>query len=160
MHRIKYTKLTPDQILGKLTAAANGPTSASSFADVFAGTSLKIVLDNGPALSYRFADSRKLSLTEGTAAAVQAGYGALTLPPPPARWDTIANADSSILRQFRGGRQSGFKDRIAAGYGKLLAQQYEIGSLREKRASGERVDAHFGDGTGKLAHRGGQPGGV
>src|SRR5687767_2855908 len=79
MHRIKYAKLTPDQILGKLTAAANGPASASPLADVFAGKSLKIVLDNGPALSYRFADSRKLSFTEGTAAAVQAGYGALTL---------------------------------------------------------------------------------
>jgi len=78
MHRIKYTKLTPEQILGKL-ASANGPTSASPMSDAFAGRSLKIVLDNGPTLSYRFTDSRRLSLAEGDAAAVQAGYGALTL---------------------------------------------------------------------------------
>jgi hypothetical protein len=95
MHRIKYTQLTPDQILGKLTASANGPTSASPLADVFAGKSLKIVLDNGPALSYRFADSRKLSVTEGTAAAVQAGYGALTL-------DRIAIFSHMIPKTQRG----------------------------------------------------------
>ena len=46
MHRIKYAKLTPEQILGKLATAANGPTSASPLSDVFAGKSLKIVLDN------------------------------------------------------------------------------------------------------------------
>jgi hypothetical protein len=79
MHRIQYTKLTPEQILGKLPPAANGPTSASPLADVFAGNSLRIVLDNGPVLGYRFADGRRLSLTEGDAAPVQAGYGALTL---------------------------------------------------------------------------------
>ncbi|HZJ32618.1 MAG TPA: MoaF N-terminal domain-containing protein [Vicinamibacterales bacterium] len=79
MHRIKYTKLTSEQILGKLATAANGPTSASPLSDVFAGKSLKIVLDNGPTLSYRFTDSKRLSLTEGDAVAVQAGYGALTL---------------------------------------------------------------------------------
>jgi hypothetical protein len=79
MHRIKYTKLTPEQILGKLAPAANGPASASPVADVFAGKSLKIVLDNGPVLNYRFTDRSRLSLTEGTGAAVQAGYGALTL---------------------------------------------------------------------------------
>ena len=39
----------------------------------------EIVLDNGPALGYRFADRNRLSLAEGDAAAVQAGYGALTL---------------------------------------------------------------------------------
>ena len=78
MHRIKYTKLTPEQILGKLNAN-KGPTSASPLSDVFAGKSLKIVLDNGPALSYRFTDRTRLSLTEGTGAAVQAAYGALTL---------------------------------------------------------------------------------
>src|SRR5688572_5494867 len=79
MHRIKYTKLTPEQILGKLAPATNGPASASPLADVFAGKSLRIVLDNGPVLSYRFADRKRLSLAEGDAAAVQAGYGALTL---------------------------------------------------------------------------------
>ena len=75
MHRIKYTQLTPEQILGKL-AAASGPTSVSPLSDVFAGKSLKIVLDNGPTLSYRFTDSKRLSVAEGTAAAVPAGYGA------------------------------------------------------------------------------------
>jgi hypothetical protein len=33
MHRIKYTKLTPDQIVSKL-AAADGPASASPLSDV------------------------------------------------------------------------------------------------------------------------------
>jgi hypothetical protein len=80
MHRIKYTKLTPEQILGKLAAAADGPTSASPLSDALAGQSLRIVLDgDGPTLSYRFADRNRLSLEEGNAAAVQAGYGALTI---------------------------------------------------------------------------------
>ena len=79
MHRIKYTKLTPEQILSKLSPAANGPTSVSPLSDVFAGKSLKIVLDNGPTLTYRFADRTRLSVSEGDAAVVQAGYGALTL---------------------------------------------------------------------------------
>ena len=42
MHRIKYTKLTPEQILGKLAPATNGPTSESALSDVFAGKSLKM----------------------------------------------------------------------------------------------------------------------
>ena len=79
MHRIKYTKLTPEQIGSRLSAAANGPASASPLSEVFAGKSLKIVLDNGPVLTYRFTDRSRLSLAEGDAAAVQAGYGALTL---------------------------------------------------------------------------------
>ena len=79
MHRIKYTKLTPEQISSKLSAAVNGPTSASPLSEVFAGKSLKVVLDNGPALSYRFNGNNRLSFAEGDAGAVQAGYGALTL---------------------------------------------------------------------------------
>jgi MoaF N-terminal domain/MoaF C-terminal domain len=78
MHRIKYTKLTPEQIGAKL-AAVNGPASVSAFSNAFAGTSLKIVLDNGPVLSYRFTGNNRLSLTEGDAAPVQADYGTLTL---------------------------------------------------------------------------------
>jgi hypothetical protein len=46
---------------------------------VFAGKSLKVVLDNGPVLSYRFSGNNRLSVADGDAAAVQAGYGALTL---------------------------------------------------------------------------------
>jgi len=79
MHRIKYTRLTPEQIGSRLTGAANGPTSASPLSDVFAGKSLKIVLDGGPALNYRFTDRTRLSVAEGEGAAVQAGYGALTI---------------------------------------------------------------------------------
>ena len=78
MHRIKYTKLTPEQIAGKL-AAVNGPTSASPLSDALAGKTLRIVLDGAPALTYRFADRTRLSVTEGDGAAVQAGYGALAL---------------------------------------------------------------------------------
>jgi hypothetical protein len=78
MHRIKYTKLAPEQILSKLSAA-NGPVSASPLSDVLAGKSLSIVLDNGPALQYTFTSANRLTVAEGDAAAVQAGYGALTL---------------------------------------------------------------------------------
>ena len=94
MHRIKYTKLTPEQILGKLSAV-NGPTSASPLSDVFAGKSLSIVLDNGPSLKYTFTGNNRLSLTEGNAAAVQTAYGALTL-------DRIALFSHLIPRTPRG----------------------------------------------------------
>jgi hypothetical protein len=71
MHRIKYTKLTPEQILTRLSAS-NGPVSASPLSDVLAGKSLRIVLDGAPALSYRFTGNDRLSVAEGDAAAVQA----------------------------------------------------------------------------------------
>jgi hypothetical protein len=79
MHRIKYTKLTPEQISGRLSAAATGPVSASPLSEALAGKSLRIVLDGGPALSYRFTSRNRLSFTEGDAPAVDAGYGALAL---------------------------------------------------------------------------------
>lgn len=79
MHRIQYTKLTPEQIARELSAAVDGPSSASPRSDVFAGTSLRIVLDDGPALRYRFADGTRLTLAEGDGGPVQAGYGALML---------------------------------------------------------------------------------
>ena len=78
MHRIKYTKLTPEQIAGTL-AAVSGPASVSPLSDALAGKTLRIVLDGAPALTYRFADRTRLSVTEGDGAAVQAGYGALAL---------------------------------------------------------------------------------
>ena len=59
MHRVKYTKLTPEQILDKLAAAADRPTSASPLSDVLVAQSLRIVLDDGPALGYRFADRNR-----------------------------------------------------------------------------------------------------
>ena len=85
MHRIAYTKLTPQQIAAKLgPAAANGPSSVSPLSDVYAGKTLKIVTDksprgDGPTLEYRFKDARKLSVSENGARAVDAGYGAQTL---------------------------------------------------------------------------------
>lgn len=79
MHRIQYTKLTEKQIGDKLAAAAAGPTSASPLSDVFVGRSVKIVTDGGPVLDYRFSSNNRLSVSENGGAAVQAGYGALTL---------------------------------------------------------------------------------
>ncbi len=80
MHRIAYTKLTPQQILAKLNpAAAAGPASASPPSDVFAGKQLRIVTDKGLTLAYRFAGTRRLSVAENGGRAVDAGYGAQTL---------------------------------------------------------------------------------
>ena len=78
MHRIAYTKLTEAQITAKL-AAAPTPKSASPLSDVFVGKSLRIVTDQGPTLSYRFATNNRLNVAEGDGRAVEAGYGALTL---------------------------------------------------------------------------------
>jgi hypothetical protein len=78
MHRIKYTRLTPEQILSKLSAVS-GPTNVSPLSDVLAGKSLSITLDNGPALRYTFNSSNRLSVVEGDAGAAQTGYGALSL---------------------------------------------------------------------------------
>src|SRR3972149_6125622 len=79
MHRIRYTKLTPEQIGVRLSAAANGPVSASSLSEALAGRPLRLLPDHGPARGYRFAARPRLSLSEGDAVAVQAGYGALAL---------------------------------------------------------------------------------
>jgi hypothetical protein len=80
MHRIAYTKLSERQIADKLGAVgASGPACASPVSDVFAGKSIKIVTDKGPALSYTFARNNRLSVAENGGGAVQAGYGALTL---------------------------------------------------------------------------------
>jgi hypothetical protein len=79
MHRFKYTKLTKEQIASRLVPTAAGPKCASGFSDVLVGKSLKIITDDGPVLSYRFKDKNKLSLSENGGAAVEAGYGALTL---------------------------------------------------------------------------------
>ena len=85
MHRIAYTKLTPQQIAAKLApAAVSGPTSVSPLSDVYAGKTFKIVTDksprgDGPTLEYKFKDARKLSVSENGAKAVDAGYGAQTL---------------------------------------------------------------------------------
>jgi hypothetical protein len=79
MHRIKYTKLTKEQIDQKLIATASGPACASENSDVLAKKSLRIVTDNGPVLSYTFRDKNKLAISENGGASVESGYGALTL---------------------------------------------------------------------------------
>ena len=79
MHRYKYSKLGKEQIASRLMPTAGGPECASELSGILVGRSLKIVTDDGPVLSYRFTDKNKLSLSENGGAAVEAGYGALTL---------------------------------------------------------------------------------
>ena len=65
MHRIAYTKLSESQIADKLSKGAlTGPTSTSPLSDVFAGKSLRIVTDKGPALAYTFGRNNRLSVAE------------------------------------------------------------------------------------------------
>ncbi len=78
MHRIVYTKLSERQIADKLSKIAeSGPTSASPLSDVFAGKSIRIATDKGPALAYTFKGTNRLSVAENGAGAVETGYGAL-----------------------------------------------------------------------------------
>lgn len=77
MHRIAYTKLTEAQITAKL-GPTPAPKSASALSTALAGKSLRIVTDNGPALSYRFGGNNRLSVAENDGGAVEADYGALT----------------------------------------------------------------------------------
>ena len=78
MHRIAYAQLTKEQIAAKLhPVAERGPTSASTFATDFAGESLRIVTDDGPELTYKFASSTRLSVAENGGKATHAGFGAL-----------------------------------------------------------------------------------
>lgn len=79
MHRIAYSKLTERQIEGKLRAARQGPESASEFTDALAGTSVRIITDHGPELSYRFSDVSELTVSESGGPERQTGYGALQL---------------------------------------------------------------------------------
>ena len=80
MHRIAYTKLTPQQIADRLKpAVAAGPAMASPPSDALAGKSLRIVTDKGLVLAYRFNGVRRLSVAENGGGAVDAGYGALVL---------------------------------------------------------------------------------
>ena len=77
MHRFAWTKLTEQQIASKLGAAMSGPTSASPLSDALAGSTLKIVTDDGPTLTYRFSSANQASLSENDGGAVDIGYGAL-----------------------------------------------------------------------------------
>ncbi|HEX5045695.1 MAG TPA: hypothetical protein VFX89_01145, partial [Gammaproteobacteria bacterium] len=78
MHRIRYTKLTEEQIAAKL-AANRGPASASPPSDALSGKSLTIKTDDGPTLVYRFNGNNRLALAENGGKTVAAGYGAQTL---------------------------------------------------------------------------------
>ena len=80
MHRIAYTRLTPQQILAKLApAAAAGPYGVSRQSEVFVGRSVRIVTDDGLTLAYSFDGPKHLTVSENGAAAVKAGYGALVM---------------------------------------------------------------------------------
>ena len=80
MHRFAYTKLTKEQIGAKLgPVAQRGPNSVSPLATDFAGQSLYVITDDGPALKYKFASNNKLSLSENGGKAVDAGFGALEM---------------------------------------------------------------------------------
>ncbi len=78
LHRFAYTKLTQEQIAAKLgPIAPKGPASVSPLAADFAGQTLNIVTDDGPALKYKFTSNSRLSLSENGGKAVDAGFGAL-----------------------------------------------------------------------------------
>lgn len=78
MHRIRYTKLTEQQITEKL-AAVTGPTSASARSDALVGKTIRIVTDGGPVLSYAFSSADRLTLRENDGSAIESGYGTLTM---------------------------------------------------------------------------------
>lgn len=73
----KYTPLTKEYIRASLTPAPK-PKSASPVPKVLAGKELKIILDEGPALEYSFAEDT-LTLTEGSSSPVSAPYAAKEL---------------------------------------------------------------------------------
>jgi hypothetical protein len=80
MHRIAYTKLTREQITSKLEPVAKqGPRSISPLATDFAGQTMSIVTDGGPALRYRFQSNGRLSVAEDGAKGIDAGFGALEI---------------------------------------------------------------------------------
>jgi hypothetical protein len=71
----KYTPLTTEQIAAKLKPAPKA-TSASPLSEALAGKSLKILLDEGPTLEYKFGSSDELMFSEGGTATVTAPYAA------------------------------------------------------------------------------------
>ena len=74
----KYTPLTLKQISSKLKPAPKAG-SASPLSEVLSGQSLKIVLDRGPVLEYKFKSKDKLTLSEGGGGVVAAPYSAREL---------------------------------------------------------------------------------
>jgi hypothetical protein len=74
----QYTPLTAEQISTKLKPIP-AAKSASPLSNALSGKYLKIVLDQGPTLEYRFESKDKLTLSEGGAAVVSAPYSAKEL---------------------------------------------------------------------------------
>ncbi|HEU4617144.1 MAG TPA: MoaF N-terminal domain-containing protein [Gammaproteobacteria bacterium] len=116
MHRIRYTKLTEQQILDKLAAVGGtGPTSASPLEDLSehaGGRPVKIVTDGGLVLEYRFNGKNRLSVAENGGAAVDAGYGALML------------GDVGLLAHLLPGTQRGYA--VVADTNTRLATVFEL----------------------------------
>ncbi|NLD37113.1 MAG: hypothetical protein GX654_09615 [Desulfatiglans sp.] len=79
MHRFRYSKLTREQIANKLEQSVSGPKCVSDLSDTLAGKSLKIITDNGPALSYSFKDNSTLIFSENGGSSISAHYGLLDL---------------------------------------------------------------------------------
>ena len=80
MYRFAYTRLSKEQIAAKLEPVAQrGPKNVSPLATDFAGSSLTLITDDGPRLSYKFASNTRLSVAENGGKAVNAGFGALEM---------------------------------------------------------------------------------
>jgi hypothetical protein len=73
-----YTPLTEEQIAAKLRPAP-AATSASPLSEILAGKSLKIVLDEGPTIEYKFESKDELTFSEGGNSAVSVPYSAKEL---------------------------------------------------------------------------------
>jgi hypothetical protein len=69
----KYTPLTTEQVSAKLQPTPTAK-SASPLSERLSGKALKIVLDQGPTLEYRFESKNRLTLSESKAAGVAAPY--------------------------------------------------------------------------------------
>ncbi len=76
-HRIAYTTLSEQRVQQALDATS-APGGASPLSTALAGSSLRIVTDEGPVLEYAFDSHNRLTVSENGASAA-AGYGALEL---------------------------------------------------------------------------------
>ena len=74
----RYTPLTAGQISSMLKPVPRA-SSASALSGALSGKSLKIILDNGPVLEYKFESDEKLTVSEGGAAAISVPYSAKRL---------------------------------------------------------------------------------
>ena len=136
MHRFKYTKLTKEQIDQKLAPTSAGPKCVSELSDVLAGKSLKIVTDNGPVLNYSFKGKNKLTLAEDSGAAVETGYGALTLkqmvffshmiPKTQRGFNVFVDLDTNLVTVFEVWLSSDRKEKALMGGQDLALDPREV----------------------------------